>query len=117
MKKLLLAFVVLNHLVGCGAHHPGPEVLDNGVRFTLSAPTAKSVAVAGSFNQWNPRQNMLSNPDQRGVWSITLLIPHGRHEYLFVINDEKWMPDPFAPSVSDGMGGENSILILEESEP
>ena len=102
MKILLLAFVVLGQIVGCVAHHPGPELLDNGVRFTLSAPLAKSVAIAGSFNQWNPHQDMLSDPP-------------GRHEYLFVVNDEMWLPDPFAPSISDGMGGENSLLIMEES--
>jgi len=109
--------MILNHLVGCVAHHAGPEVLDNGVRFTLSAPTATSVAIAGSFNRWNPHQNLLSGPDQRGVWSALFFIPPGRHEYLFVINNEKWMPDPFAPSVSDGMGGENSVLIVDEPEP
>lgn len=105
MNKLLLAFAVMNLFVGCAAHQSGPEQLENGVRFTLSAPRATSVAVAGSFNRWDPRRDLMSGPDHRGVWSITLPIPPGRYEYLFVINGEKWLLDPFAPSAIDGMDG------------
>jgi 1,4-alpha-glucan branching enzyme len=80
----------------------------------LSAPTARSVAVAGSFNRWDRSQNLLSRDDTRGVWSITLPLSPGRYEYQFILNDETWMLDPAAPVVDDGMGGKNSLVVVGE---
>ena len=117
MNKYLLAFAVVMLVAGCAAHRPGPMQLENGVTFALSAPTATSVAIAGSFNRWDTRRDLLSGPDHRGVWSILLPLPPGRHEYLFFINGQTWMLDPSAPSTGDGMDGENSVLIVGESAP
>jgi 1,4-alpha-glucan branching enzyme len=55
---------------------------------------------------------MLNRPDGRGVWSIVLPLPPGRYEYQFIINHETWVLDPAAPAVDDGMGGQNSLLIV-----
>jgi 1,4-alpha-glucan branching enzyme len=117
MNKYLLAFAAVILACCCTAHRLGPMQLANGINFTISAPTATSVAIAGSFNRWDTDRDRLSGPDRRGVWSITLPLPPGRHEYLFFINGKTWMLDPSAPSTNDGMGGENSILIVGESAP
>jgi len=100
--------------IGCASHHQGPEAVENGVRFTLSAPMARSVAIAGSFNRWDSHRDMLIPADGRGFWSITLPLPPGRYEYRFVINGETWVLDPAAPEIDDGMGGKNSLLIVED---
>jgi 1,4-alpha-glucan branching enzyme len=117
MNKYLRAFAVVILAAGCAAHRLGPVQFENGINFTLSAPTATSVAIAGSFNRWDTHRDQLSGPDHRGVWSITLPLPPGRHEYLFFINGKTWMLDPSAPSTNDDMGGENSELIVGESAP
>jgi 1,4-alpha-glucan branching enzyme len=97
-------------LAGCSVKQPGPEVLDGAVRFEYFAPKASRVAIAGSFNRWDPRKNALSGPNRKGVWTVTLELPEGRYEYLFVVDGNKWLPDPGALSVDDGMGGRNSIV-------
>ncbi len=86
--------------------------MEGGERFSLHAPDAASVAVAGSFNGWDPQKNMLSGPDKQGNWSIALPLAPGRYEYLFVINGKDWLPDPAVPPVDDGFGGKNSVVYI-----
>jgi len=114
MNKLLPLFVALIMFLSCATHQRGPAVSDNGIRFTLSAPTATSVAIAGNFNRWDPHRSALSGPDGSGNWSITLHLPPGRHEYLFIVNGETWLLDPNAPASDDGLGGSSSIVIVEQ---
>ena len=99
-------------IAGCVQKPPAPQVLRNGVRFLFFAPAAKSVAIAGGFNHWDPENGRLAGPDKKDVWNITLPLSEGRYEYRFVINDSEWVLDPSVPSVDDGLGGKNSILII-----
>jgi 1,4-alpha-glucan branching enzyme len=102
-------------LVACGPKHPGPVMTKEGVSFSLYAPGAKSVAIAGSFNAWDTHKDRLSGPDKKGLWAIVLPLPEGRYEYLFVINEKEWRPDPFVPEVDDGFGKKNSMLQVREN--
>ncbi len=51
-----------------GAHfaYEGQE----GVRFTVYAPHARSVSVIGSFNHWDDRYARMLRSDFQGVWSV-----------------------------------------------
>lgn len=114
MKRTLLPVVLMLMLaVSCAPIVHGPEVRPNGVRFTVVAPGAQSVAIAGSFNRWDLAANPLTGPDARGVWETTLVLPAGTYTYQYVLNRTEWMPDPGAPSVDDGMGGRNSVVVVE----
>lgn len=81
------------------------------VRFELTYPTAGSVVVAGTFNQWRSgAETLRSAGDGRWV-KETALLP-GTYEYCFVV-DGHWMPDPLAKeTVSNPFGGRNSILAV-----
>jgi 1,4-alpha-glucan branching enzyme len=107
--RTLVCLVILL-LPCCSAKRFGPEVGDGTVRFQFYAPKAASVAIAGSFNQWDPGKNALAGPDRRGVWTVTLALPEGRYEYLFVLDNKKWQTDPGALSIDDGFGGRNSVV-------
>jgi 1,4-alpha-glucan branching enzyme len=68
------------------------------------------VFVAGSFNNWKPREKRMRRLDDRGRYKIWLFLHPGRYEYQFVVNDE-WRPDLNNPrAIEDGMGSRNSIL-------
>ncbi len=99
---------------GCAPARIETAPMDGGERFSLHAPEAASVAVAGSFNGWDPQKNMLSGPDKHGDWSITLRLAPGRYEYLFVISGKEWLPDPAVPPVDDGFGGKNSVVFVPQ---
>ena len=81
------------------------------VRFVLSAPDAHAVSVAGTFNQWNANATPLVRTGA-GLWTATLTLPAGEHQYAFVVDGARWVPDPAAPAVDDGFGWRNSVLTL-----
>jgi 1,4-alpha-glucan branching enzyme len=112
MPKTLVLLLSLLVLSGCTAVLRRPEGGVVSVRFTCYAPSAVSVSLVGSFNQWDRMKDALHGPDGDGVWTIVLPLPSGRHEYRFVVNDLDWILDPGAPSVDDGMGGTNSLVIV-----
>ena len=81
------------------------------VSLELVQPEAKTVCVAGSFNEWKPEKTPL-NQVGNGRWVGDLAIRPGRHEYLFVV-DGQWLPDPNAKeSVQNPFGGRNSVLSV-----
>jgi 1,4-alpha-glucan branching enzyme len=79
------------------------------VQFRLEA-AASRVQLAGSFTNWEPRYELRQSAP--GVWTITVPLLQGVHDYAFVIDGNQWVPDPYAPQIGDGFGGTNSRLAL-----
>ena len=74
--------------------------------FTLDAPQAEDVSVAGNFNDWKP-QAMTKGPD--GLWRVTVQLVHGTYEYKFWV-DGVWQCDPSNPrKTQNDLGVPNSI--------
>lgn len=91
----------------------GPQVVEGGIEFTIYAPKAKRVMIAGDFNNWSTNADPMYNRSGEGVWTITIPLPQGRYEYKFYLDGEKWIPDPGNPEVvDDGFQGLNSVLIV-----
>ncbi len=87
-----------------------PEAVTVYVQFRLEAPDASDVRLAGSFTGWDPAYTLRETSP--GVWSILVPLSPGVHDYAFVVDGDEWVPDPTAPRVDDGFGGENSRLAL-----
>jgi hypothetical protein len=80
------------------------------VRFVFVAPGARSVAVAGDWNGWQP-EPLAAGVD--GAFHLTRPLPRGEHEYMFVVDGTRWTADPAAPlGRDDGFGGRNSVLAM-----
>jgi len=72
---------------------------------------AHSVAVAGTFNSWQPEQ---ASSTSNGHWVKELTIGPGRYEYMLVV-DGQWMADPNAKEFSPNpFGGQNSVLVINK---
>ena len=87
------------------------------VQFRLDAAEASEVHLAGSFTGWSPQVPL--REASPGVWLALVPLEPGVHDYAFVVDGERWTPDPLAPSVSDGFGGQNSrisVLLPEALE-
>ena len=82
------------------------------VRFVLSAPEASRVALVGDFNGWSPEATALAPSAVDGLWAVLVSLPAGRQEYAFIVDGERWVADPLAPSVADEFGGAQSVLRL-----
>ena len=110
--------------IASNSHTPPPAIQTsrtavNGVqepntvryRFTVKAEQVREICLAGDFNQWKVCDAPLSRVAE-GVWSITIDLPRGRHEYMFVV-DGKWVTDPNAMGYStDGFGNRNALLVV-----
>jgi len=93
---------------------PSPGLQLQPVRFEFTDPTATTVCVAGTFNQWQPEAKTLRSTGVGQWWKETSLAP-GTYEYCFIV-DGRWMPDPLArESVPNPFGGRNSVLTVASS--
>ena len=80
------------------------------VQFRLQAADASNVKLAGSFTQWQPQYEL--HQSAPGIWTITLPLPEGVHDYAFVVDGQRWVADPYAQAVDDGFGGTNSRIAI-----
>jgi len=65
------------------------------VAFRYRPPTrAKSVHLAGTFNEWKPTALAMSGPGKEGFFETTQKLPIGRYEYKFVVDGKVWKTDP-----------------------
>jgi 1,4-alpha-glucan branching enzyme len=92
------------------------------VIISCRAPKAKSVYVAGTFNDWDASRTPLTR-SKSGDWSVTLEIPPGRYEYKFLV-DGVWCCEPGCPDnshsgcsecVPNAFGTMNRVLAVRES--
>jgi hypothetical protein len=83
------------------------------VRFVLDAPEASMVAVAGDFNGWETVGYELRRA-QDGSWELELKLHKGKfYSYNFVVDGQRWIPDPSSPEkIDDGFGGTSSLLRI-----
>jgi len=89
----------------------GKRPVERPVDFVLRLPQAESVALAGTFNDWDVTRTPL-RVAARGMWKTTVWLPAGRYEYRFVA-DGVWMSDPHArESVPNSFGSTNSVLLV-----
>lgn len=92
----------------------GPQPVKNGVRFSIQAPEAKSVQVAGDFNNWSPHEGAMLDTDGRGVWSKVFRLKPGTYQYRFVV-DGQWREDPNNPHQEQSpFGGVNSVFKYDK---
>jgi 1,4-alpha-glucan branching enzyme len=66
--------------------------------FTFYAPEAKSVHLAGSFNDWDVLSyplRLVTKGRASGTWSRILYLEPGVYEYRFIV-DGIWHDDPNA---------------------
>jgi hypothetical protein len=94
------------------AKSAGPELVP--VRFEFTHPTARTVCIAGTFDNWQPDAKPM-HPLGGGRWMKETVLPPGTYEYRLVV-DGQWMPDPLAKeSVANPFGGRNSVLRVVSS--
>jgi hypothetical protein len=84
------------------------------VQFRFEAPQARAVSLAGDFSNWAPTYALKRS--EPGVWTIVVPLKPGVHDYSFIVDGEKWMPDPAAPPMADGFGGMNSRIAVLASD-
>ncbi len=89
-----------------------PVSTTEGVLFTLEAPEARSVQVAGDFNSWEPSNCEMELSS--GIWRKIISLEPGRYRYRYVV-DGRWKTDPLNPRVEPSPYGDyDSVIALDE---
>lgn len=81
-----------------------------GVRFEYYNPQAKSVYLAGDFNNWSTTSHSMRREDDGTFWIVMRLSP-GKYEYKFIV-DGQWTADPDNP-VTVGVYGNSLVRVGE----
>jgi len=92
-----------------------PSAEEGIAQFVGHFPGARSVEVVGSFNDWRRGALALRDEDNDGIWHGAVVLPAGQHEYMFVVDGERWVADPLAGRYVDdgfGAGRQNALLIV-----
>ena len=85
--------------------------------FELHAPGADRVELLGTFNEWKSGDIVLNGPDASGHWIAEVALPEGRHEYIFLVDDERWIADPRAATHRpDGFGRVNTVIKVYDDD-
>lgn len=79
------------------------------IEFSFSAPKAKSVCVAGQFNDWNMTLMPLKKSAD-GAWKIRLKLSPGKYEYKYVV-DGAWVQDmSCSETMPNAFGTRNCVV-------
>ena len=109
------ALAMLIVMAGLSLFRPLPNTALIPVVLDLYAPSANQVQLVGTFSNWMPGVFRLKGPDALGYWVIDIKLPPGRHEYSFLINGSRLVPDDDGELLrADGFGHENSVLLLND---
>ncbi|MBI2502747.1 MAG: glycoside hydrolase [Candidatus Latescibacteria bacterium] len=81
------------------------------ITFQLSAPEARAVFLAGSFNDWEATSLPMAQ-DERGVWKAEVDLEAGVYEYRFMVDGE-WQDDPECEErCANGFGTCNCVVRI-----
>ena len=86
-----------------------PIITKDGVKFVYEGKATK-VEIAGSFNYWTKQP---LKKEKENLWSITLKLAPGKHQYKFVIDEKNWITDPKNPNtITTPDGFVNSLVVI-----
>ncbi len=81
--------------------------------FSLNAPQAKEVFLAGDFNEWMVEKHPLKKGGD-GVWKKSTLLFPGSYEYKYFVDGE-WALDPDNHQIcANKFGTHNNVITVNE---
>ena len=82
------------------------------VRFTIQAPGAKKVLLAGDFTNWERRaRSMRRGRTSSRTFAAYINLHPGTYQYKFIVDGE-WITDPKADAVMNSFGTHNSVVTV-----
>lgn len=86
-----------------------PQKTPLGTCFMLQNKQARSVQIAGTFNNWIPENTPLAKAKD-GIWYTIVPLPEGEHAYQYVI-DGKYTADPHNPAQQTSNFGVTQSIV------
>ena len=91
-----------------------PNAARREITFYYYDPSAREVALVGSFNAWQSKEGEMVQI-RPGLWEGVLDVPaRGTHRYKFLVDRSRWINDPENHlRIEDGFGGFNSLITID----
>ncbi len=91
----------------------GVNQINNAMVFVTLYPRAKSVQIAGDFNNWQPDKTAMQKVGQSGIWQTKMKLPTGKYRYRLVV-DGQWQQDPYNSHTEvNPFGDRNSVIEVQ----
>ena len=82
------------------------------VTFSLNAPEAQTVLVAGDFTGWQQAPISLKK-DKAGTWKKVVSLSPGKYAYRLLV-DGQWQDDPQCPNREPNQfGTQNCVCVVD----
>ena len=82
---------------------------DGLVQIVIRSPGARSVEIAGDFNDWTPIALRESSP---GRWEASVAMRPGTHRISVRMDRDRWEAPPGVPAVEDEFNGRVGLLVI-----
>lgn len=92
------------------ATYYGVHAGKGAVTFVTLYPRAKTVLIAGDFNNWQPEQTPMEKVSETGIWQAKIELPPGSYRYRYVV-DGQWQQDPYNEQVEPNPFGEYNSVV------
>lgn len=90
-----------------------PRSFRKKVIFSIHAPQAESVLLAGDFNHWNPQKHPLIKGSS-GAWEASLMLTPKTYEYKYIV-DGDWQNDPVNNRTCENcFGSQNNLITVSK---
>ena len=86
------------------------EKVKQKISFDPKGKDYKTVQMKGEMNAWNPANTPLSL--KNGIWEAYFFSEPGKYQYVFVIDGKEKTDPANKDSISNGMGGFNSLVTV-----
>jgi hypothetical protein len=86
-----------------------PEARGDSLVVRFRMPDARSVAIAGEWNAWQPVRLRALGDD---VWEGTLALRRGLYHFNLLVDESDWVVPSGVATVPDGLGGMVAVLIV-----
>jgi hypothetical protein len=86
-----------------------PETRGDSLVVRFRMENARSVAIAGDWNAWQP---VPLRPAGGDVWEGALLLGRGLYHFNLLVDEGDWVVPNGVASVPDGLGGMVAVLIV-----
>ena len=85
------------------------------ILFTIKAPGARFVQIAGDFNNWVPDE-LLPSIKEGGIWRKLYHLEPGSYKYKFIVDGEWTTDPPNSYTEPNPFGGSDSVVRVEPQE-
>ncbi|SDO65277.1 glycogen-binding domain-containing protein [Desulforhopalus singaporensis] len=113
-------FLILSFVAGMNIHNVNDTPEETAItsqpvqyhRFVIFREGVDRVDISGSFTDW--QRVPLLPVGSYGYWEVQLQVPYGEHRYSFIVDGDKYIPDPTVPAKeADDFGAMNSVIDVK----